>query len=130
MQKFMFATACLIFLPLIARAEEGAGSTPPPAYEHAAPDNTKINKRDRDDATLTPLDQSNQKSDLRISQAIRKSLIKNRLSVNAKNIKIITINGEVTLRGPVNNNAEKKKIAKLTTAVAGVKSLNNELEVK
>jgi hyperosmotically inducible protein len=86
--------------------------------------------RDRNHQNLTPLDQSNNKADIDLTQAIRKSVMKNHLSMNAKNIKIISINGDVTLRGPVRNNAEKDKIAKLAKAVSGVNSLNNELEVK
>lgn len=93
-------------------------------------DNTGMNKRDRDDRTVTPMNQSNNKEDLEITQAIRKSLMKQELSTNAKNIKVITQNGDVTLRGPVNNKAELEKIAQLVKAVPGIKNLNNELEVK
>ena len=93
-------------------------------------DNTGMNKRDRDDRTVTPMNQSNNKEDLDITQAIRKSLMKQELSTNAKNIKVITQNGDVTLRGPVNNKAELEKVTQLAKAVPGIKNLNNELEVK
>ena len=93
-------------------------------------DNTGMNKRDRDDRTVTPMNQSNNKEDLEITQAIRKSLMKQDLSTNAKNIKVITQNGDVTLRGPVNNKAELEKVTQLAKAVPGIKNLNNELEVK
>lgn len=93
-------------------------------------DNTGMNKRDRDDRTVTPMNQSNNKEDLEITQAIRKSLMKQELSTNAKNIKVITQNGDVTLRGPVNNKAELEKVTQLAKAVPGIKNLNNELEVK
>ena len=65
-----------------------------------------------------------------ITQAIRKSIMQQGLSVNAKNIKIITRDGEVTLRGPVNNAAEVEKIVEVAKATQGIKSLNNQLEVK
>ena len=98
--------------------------------EGTLPDNTKINKRDRDARTVTPMDQANNQVDLDITQAIRKSIMKQELSTNAKNIKIITQNGEVTLRGPVNSDAEAEKIIQLAKAVPSVKTLHNQLEVK
>ena len=98
--------------------------------EQVKPNNTEVNKRDRDERTLTPMDQSNSKADINIIQAIRKGIIKQDLSTNAKNIKVITQAGEVTLRGPVNSKAELQKIVKLAKAVPGIKTLNNQLEVK
>lgn len=113
-----------------AQAAEQVAVDPAKAPELTTPDNTRVNKRDRDEKTLTPLDQSNSEEDRSITQAIRKSIMQQGLSVNAKNIKIITRNGEVTLRGPVNNAAEVEKIVEVAKAVQGIKSLNNQLEVK
>ena len=93
-------------------------------------DNTDINERDRNQQALTPMDQSNTKADIKVTQAIRKSLMEKEMSTNAKNIKIITRNGNVTLRGPVANAAEKMEIAKLAKAVPGIKKVSNQLEVK
>jgi len=56
--------------------------------------------------------------------------MKQKLSTDAKNIKVITQNGAVTLRGPVSSRAELETIAKLAKAVPGVKTLTNKLEVK
>ena len=130
MKKPLFGAICLMLVPFIAQAAEKSAPDTTTAVDRSTPDNTKINKRDRNEQTLTPLDQSNKKADIRVTQAIRKSILRHHLSVDAKNIKIITINGEVTLRGPVNNSTEKAKIAQLATVVPGVKSLNDELEVK
>jgi len=130
MKKPLVAAMCLVLAPFIVHAAEQSGSYTTPAIDRTIPDNTRINKRDRNDQTLTPFDQSNKKGDLKLTQAIRKSILKNHLSTDAKNIKIISIAGEVTLRGPVNNSAEKEKIAQLAKAVPGIKTLNNELEVK
>jgi hyperosmotically inducible protein len=130
MKKSAFAVLCLVLGPFAAQAVDRADANASATVEHANPDNTKVNVRDRNHQNLTPLDQSNNKADIDLTQAIRKSVMKNHLSMNAKNIKIISINGDVTLRGPVRNNAEKDKIAKLAKAVSGVNSLNNELEVK
>jgi len=102
----------------------------PSTMEKVPPDNTKVNKRDRDDKTLTPPDQSNTYSDRSITKALRKAVVKADLSMNAKNIKIITRQGVVTLRGPVASKEEIDKIAELAKATPGLKSLNNKLEVK
>src|SRR5690242_14956789 len=75
-------------------------------------DNTVRNKRDRDAKTLTPMDQSENEADRTITQQIRKSVTSDHsLSTNAHNVKIITVNGVVTLRGPVKSEVEKSKIA-------------------
>ena len=128
--KVIFTAVSLVFVSCVVRAADLPVSGPSPAIEHSAPDNTKINKRDKNDQTLTPMDQSNAKSDIRLSRSIRKSIMKQHLSVDAKNIKIISQNGVVTLRGPVRNDAEKAKIEEIANAAPGIKALNNQLEVK
>lgn len=93
-------------------------------------DNTGKNVRDRQESSRTPGDQSNDKSDLAITQAIRKAVVADKaLSTNAHNVKIITANGVVTLRGPVNSAEEKETIAAKAKKVAGVKSVDNKLEI-
>ena len=95
------------------------------------PDNTGVNKRDRDGGTLTSGDQGNTDADRELTRNIRKAIEKNdQLSTTAKNIKIITVNGKVTLRGPVNSEQEQQAITSAAQSVAGVGSLDNELEVK
>ena len=98
--------------------------------ENTNADNTDINERDRNKQALTPMDQSNSKADIKVTQAIRRSLMEKEMSTNAKNIKIITRNGHVTLRGPVASAEEKMEIAKLAKAVPGIKKVSNQLEVK
>ena len=111
-------------------ASETRMTSEPMTSENVKPNNTEVNKRDRDGQTLTPMDQSNSKADINITQAIRKAIMKQKLSTNAKNIKVITQDGEVTLRGPVNSKTEVVKIVTLAKAVPGIKTLNNQLEVK
>ena len=95
-----------------------------------AADNSAINQRDRGHETLTPIDQSNKPSDLKMTQEIRRAIVKdNALSTAAKNIKIITIDGAVTLRGPVKTEQEKANIAAKVAQVAGDSKVHNELEV-
>jgi hyperosmotically inducible periplasmic protein len=94
-------------------------------------DNTKKNERDRSGETLTAGDQSNSPEDVKTTAAIRRAVVKDdSLSSMAKNVKIITANGTVTLRGPVANSAEKAKIAKLARSAAGNAKISNQLEVK
>jgi len=93
-------------------------------------DNTAENKRDRDDATLTPGDQGHSKADREMTAKIRRAIVKNKqLSTTAKNIKIITIEGKVTLRGPVKTADERSTIDSIVQQ-AGPVSLDNQLEVE
>ena len=93
-------------------------------------DNSGKNVRDRQDNARTPGDQSNSKSDIAITQEVRKAVVADKaLSTNAHNVKIITKNGVVTLRGPVKSPEEKDTIATKAKQVAGVKNVDNQLEI-
>src|SRR5262245_66652918 len=71
-------------------------------------DNTARNARDSNGKTVTPTDQSENEGDRAITQRVRKAVVDNdALSSNAHNVKIVTANGVVTLRGPVNTAQEK-----------------------
>jgi hyperosmotically inducible periplasmic protein len=101
----------------------------PPAQ--MAPDNTGRNVRDRSNATLTPGDQSESEADRNLTQKIRQAVVADKsLSTNAKNVKIITINGVVTLRGPVNSPQEKATIEAKAQQFAGLNQVDNQLEIK
>jgi hyperosmotically inducible periplasmic protein len=101
------------------------------AEKAADADNTGRNERDRTGETKTPIDQSESPEDLKITQAIRQALVgDDSLSMNAKNVKIITANGAVTLRGPVNSEEERQKIAKHAKSAAGSAKINNLLEIE
>jgi sporulation protein YlmC with PRC-barrel domain len=93
-------------------------------------DNTRRNVRDRNDQTLTPLDQGNSPADRRTTASIRKEIgAADNLSVNAKNVKIITQDGRVTLRGPVNSAEEKRLIGEIANRIARAANVDNQLEV-
>jgi sporulation protein YlmC with PRC-barrel domain len=97
----------------------------------AEPDNTARNVRDRGDRTVTPLDQGNSKADLGTTAQIRKEIIAGKdMSVNARNVKIMTIDGRVTLRGPVNTAEEKRIIGDIAIHIARLENVDNQLEVK
>jgi hyperosmotically inducible protein len=102
-----------------------------PATNQPAPDNTAVNRRDADmDRTKTPIDQNENQADINRTAEIRKRIVDTPdLSVNAQNAKVITANGKVTLRGPVNSEAEKDLLAKIAVAVAGEGNVDNQLEV-
>ena len=102
-----------------------------PATDNTPADNTAKNERDRSGDTKTSGDQSNSPEDIKITAAIRRALVGDKsLSMTAKNVKIITVNGVVTLRGPVNNAQEKATIAKLARSAAGKAKIENQIEVK
>jgi hyperosmotically inducible periplasmic protein len=93
-------------------------------------DNTKVNERDRSAAALTPMDQGNSEEDRTITAEVRKGIVgDDGLSVTAKNVKIITRDGVVTLRGPVRSEAEKSSIERYAQNAAGVQSVDNQLEI-
>ncbi len=95
------------------------------------PDNTARNSRDRAAANPTPLDQGNSKSDTEITAQIRKGVIAAKgMSLNAQNVKIITLNGKVTLRGPVNSAEEKRVIDEIATRTVRADRVDSQLEVK
>ena len=122
MKPTLVALTCLSAFSLAAFAADD---------EKAKPDNTETNARDRSGETQTSGDQSNSSADLKITQAIRQALMKDReLSTTAKNIKVITANGQVTLRGPVKSAQEKAKVDQIARSAAGGAQIDDQLEVK
>jgi hyperosmotically inducible protein len=120
MKQITISICCLSLFTLSALAQD----TP-------AADNTSKNQRDRSGETRTSGDQSNSPEDVQITATIRRAVVQDHsLSATAKNVKIITADGVVTLRGPVQNEAEKTKIAELAQAAAGNAKIDNQLEVK
>ena len=96
-----------------------------------APDNSAINARDTKDGPLTPENQSEKATDRELTRKIRQALVsEDGLSIIAKNVKIITVDGVVTLRGPVNTSREREQIVARALSVAGNGNVNNLLEVK
>jgi len=90
-----------------------------------------MNQRDRSGETATSGDQSNSSADLKITQSIRQALMKDgELSTTAKNIKVITANGQVTLRGPVTNAQEKAKIDQIAKSAGSGAKIVDQLDVK
>jgi hyperosmotically inducible protein len=96
-----------------------------------AADNTKRNASEQNHREDTAEQQSNQKDDLTLTQRIRQAVVKDHaLSMNAKNVKIITRQGKVLLRGPVETPQEKASIAAKAGQIAGPGNVEDQLEVK
>jgi hyperosmotically inducible protein len=95
--------------------------------QHPAPDNTKINK---DQTGPTADQQKMNPSDRAITQKIRKAIHHDKsLSTYGRNIKILTQDGKVTLRGLVRSEDEKGNLEAKAVSVAGQESVSNQLEV-
>jgi len=128
MKKQLFLLPALCFLLAACDNMTTPGTNSTTGTNRA--DDTGRNVRDRGNQTLTPGDQAENEADRTITQKIRQALMDDdTLSTNAKNIKIITINGVVTLRGPVNNEREKNDIARKIRLISGIKSVDNQIEV-
>jgi hyperosmotically inducible periplasmic protein len=110
-------------------AQPAERSLSPPAS--MVPDNTGGNVRDRRGETLMPGDPSESAADRTLTQRIQQAVAADELlSIAAKNIKIITLNGVVTLWGPVTSLQEKESIGAKAQHIVGVNKVDNQLELK
>jgi len=126
-RALLFSASLLagVFLVPVASGSSFAQTDASPAA-----DNTAVNQRDRQQQTLTPIDQSNKPADLEMTRDIRRALVRDdHLSTVARNVKIITIDGAVTLREPVKTEQEKADIAAKAAQLAGDSNVHDELEV-
>jgi hyperosmotically inducible protein len=121
----------LSFKSVMVVALLGIGSVAMAQAPGTAPDNTGMNVTDRNPGALTAGEQSNSKADIALTSKIRRAVMKDdALSTAAHNVKIISVNGVVTLRGPVNNEQEKTAIGSKAEAIAGANKVENQLQVK
>jgi osmotically-inducible protein OsmY len=101
------------------------------AQQNPPPDNTRVNQRDRSTGEPTADQGRNNLSDRDIMQKIRRSVMDDRsLSTYAHNVKIISQDGKVTLKGPVRSQEEKQTLERKAREVAGERNVVNELTVK
>lgn len=125
MKKLLIKIVCMqvVLFGALTWAQE-AGQSP-------APDNSKTNQRDRNPNEPTADQQKSNKSDREVTRAIRRALVKDKsLSTYAHNIKVITENGVVTLKGPVRTQEEKQSVeAKAAEVVGAPDKIHSELEV-
>ena len=100
------------------------------SFAQTAADNSKVNERDGSVAELTADQQKINTKDTQITAQIRKDIMAEKnFSTYAQNIKIITMNGKVTLKGPVRTKAEQKSILKFARTVAGASNVVNEIAI-
>ena len=93
----------------------------------AQPDNTRANNRPGE---ITATTQKNSKQDLAITRDIRRAIMADKtLSTYAHNVKVISENGNVTLKGPVRSEDEKRSIEAKADEVAGKDHVANELTI-
>ena len=118
------------FIGLLVLALTGCEQKANNATTGVAPDNTAVNDRDAEANTKTPIDQNENQADIDITAKIRKQVVDTEMSINAQNVKIITQDGRVTLRGPVDSADEKAKIEEIAHSVAGADRVDSQLEVK
>jgi osmotically-inducible protein OsmY len=123
-QALLLAGSLLGGTYLIAQDQNTTGTSAPA-------DNTKMNQRDRDASQPTADQQKDNRSDRDITQQVRRAIEKDKsLSTYAHNVKIITQNGQVTLKGPVRSEDEKRAIEAKAAEVAGDNKVTSELDVK
>lgn len=100
------------------------------AQDHA-PDNTAVNKQDRDAQQPTADQAKNNKSDRDLEKNIRRDVVHDKsLSTYGHNVKIVAQQGKVTLRGPVHSEDEKRAIEEHARKYAGDGNVTNQLTVK
>jgi hyperosmotically inducible protein len=118
MQVFLLSSLGLVW------GQQGSKPSQSPA------DNTKVNERDRNQAEPTADQQKENSSDRQLTQKIRRAVVEDKsLSTTAHNVKIISQNGSVTLKGPVKSEEEKQTIETKATQIAGQGNVKNEIEV-
>jgi osmotically-inducible protein OsmY len=114
----------------VAVAFVAAAGAQVPKDSQTKPDNTKVNQRDKNPSEVTADDQKMNAADRDLTAKIRKAVMADKsLSTYAHNIKIISQDGQVTLKGPVRSDAEVKALMAKATEAAGPNKVVNELEV-
>ena len=100
--------------------------------DSSQPDNTKLNKRDRNAGEVTADQQKMNATDRELTKKIRRSIVADKsLSTYAHNIKIVSQDGAVTLKGPVKSDEEKKNVMAKAIAVAGAADrVTDQISVK
>lgn len=116
---------------LLAAALSGGSLAAMPNPTAQAPDNTSVNKRDKNQSEPTADQAKNNLSDRQIMAHIRRDVVKDKnLSTYAHNVKIVAEHGKVTLKGPVRSDDEKRAIEEYARKYAGESNVTSELTVK
>lgn len=125
MLKHLGSGVCVLALGMATMLPINAQDTQRP------PDNTAVNKQDRDTNSPTADQGKNNKSDLEIQKNIRHDVVSDKsLSSYGHNVKIIASHGRVTLKGPVHSEEEKQAIEEHAKKYAGDGNVDNQITVK
>ncbi len=120
----------LIFSSLMTFTSLSLAQTSDKVSNKPSADNSKINERDTTAKELTADQQKSNASDSEISAKIRRDIMQEKnMSTYAQNIKIITVNGKVTLKGPVRSTVEENNILKYARTLVGASNVVNEIEI-
>jgi hyperosmotically inducible periplasmic protein len=124
----VIATAMVLlfstYLTVPSNAQSGDGQV--------KPDNTKVNRRDQDPGAATADQQKMNPADRALTAKIRKSVMADKgLSTYAHNVKIVSQDGTVTIKGPVHSDDEVTSImAKATEATGSPDKVINQMSLK
>jgi hypothetical protein len=119
-------TVAVLLLSSVLAAPHAVAQTTPTV----APDNAKSNKVDASNATATADAQTNHAMDLDLTKRIRQSVMSDKsLSTYAHNIKIVTVNGSVTLNGVVRSEDEKGAVEMKAETIAGKNKVTSDLKI-
>jgi hyperosmotically inducible protein len=122
----LFGMAMLIAAGLFAAPKPASSFV----LQQEQPDNTKMNKNDANKDATTADQQKMNPSDRAITQKIRAEIMKDKsLSTYAHNVKIITQDGKVTLKGPVRTREEKAAVEGKAVTIAGVGNVTSQIEI-
>lgn len=126
-RTFSFLLGALMFLSGLSLAAAGPR---PSTAQQTAPDNTKANKGDSQKGATTADQQNMNPADRDVTKKIRAAIVNDKsLSTYAHNIKIITQDGKVTLKGPVRTETEKAAVEAKAAAVAGDTNVTSEITI-
>ena len=122
--------ASLLCLGARAALSQSTSGAPAPDQRSVPADNSKSNSTDPSNQSATADAQSNEKGDINITQSIRQSLVADdSLSTYAHNVKVVTVNGRVTLNGVVRSDQEKASVESKAASVVGQGNVVNDLKV-
>ncbi|HEX4576623.1 MAG TPA: BON domain-containing protein [Edaphobacter sp.] len=125
--RFTLVASAAIALSCLSGANSAVQSFAQTGTAQTPPDNSNQNKNHAETAD----NQANAKSDRLTTQKIRKAIMADKsLSTYAHNVKIVTVDGAVTLKGPVQSEDEKQKVASEAAGVVSADKITNELTVK
>jgi len=119
------------FMKVAAAAAVAVLCSSPLAVAQASPQSAPDNSQQNQNHAKTADSQPNTATDRATTAKVRKAIVEDKgLSTYAHNVKIITMNGQVTLKGPVKSEEEKQQVASDVTAVISADSFTNQLTVK